>query len=200
MTEKAHLPPYDPVEVAARRAALVIDAPWDQGERDGHGWDHRAPTLVRALERNRDAMRVAAASAPTSGTIETSHPAPCARGNGFPDKPGSAQDSHRATPRPEPQAPQVGRSTDLPPRDACHHWSDADGYCGATDNVTRYLTGPRCPRHTPAALAGHPKPVPDPTMTLDGLRAAAHARRVEAAKRRPPVPGSPVSEHPGGAP
>lgn len=53
----------------------------------------------------------------------------------------------------------------------CGHWQDG-GYCGATDNVRRYIPGPRCPQHTPAALNGRPECEPDPTLTLDGIRAA----------------------------
>lgn len=40
----------------------------------------------------------------------------------------------------------------------CAHWDGPAGrYCHATDNVRQYLTGPRCPRHTPARLAGRPE-------------------------------------------
>jgi len=31
-------------------------------------------------------------------------------------------------------------------------------WCRATEGVRWYLPGPRCPRHTPAALAGEPEP------------------------------------------
>lgn len=35
----------------------------------------------------------------------------------------------------------------------------------------RYIVGWRCPRHTPAALAGHPEPpTPDPALTAAGLQ------------------------------
>jgi len=30
--------------------------------------------------------------------------------------------------------------------------------CGSTDDVHPYLVGPRCPDHTPAAMAGRPEP------------------------------------------
>jgi hypothetical protein len=39
--------------------------------------------------------------------------------------------------------------------------------------VRRYLPGPRCPLHTPAALAGRPEVTPDPARTIEGMRAAA---------------------------
>lgn len=52
----------------------------------------------------------------------------------------------------------------------CNLWRDG-AYCLAeTERV--YLDGPRCPDHTPAALAGRPETVPDPARTLDGIRAA----------------------------
>lgn len=44
--------------------------------------------------------------------------------------------------------------------------------CG-DEAVGRYLTGPRCAAHTPAALAGQPEAAPDPARTLNGLREAA---------------------------
>lgn len=40
----------------------------------------------------------------------------------------------------------------------CTHWSTAQGRrCGAT-GARPYMTGPRCPSHTPAALAGRTEP------------------------------------------
>jgi hypothetical protein len=39
----------------------------------------------------------------------------------------------------------------------CGHWSEALGRCGA-GQTRLYLVGPRCPAHTPAALAGEPEP------------------------------------------
>ncbi|RCG27207.1 hypothetical protein DQ384_26165 [Sphaerisporangium album] len=39
---------------------------------------------------------------------------------------------------------------------ACRRW-DGDDYCGATDDVRLYINGHRCPRHTPAAIAGKPE-------------------------------------------
>ena len=38
----------------------------------------------------------------------------------------------------------------------CGHWDDGTGYCGA-DAPHTYLTGWRCPEHTPARLAGRPE-------------------------------------------
>lgn len=43
--------------------------------------------------------------------------------------------------------------------------------CGSTDDVHPYLCGPRCATHSPAALAGHPAPRPDPDHGLIALRA-----------------------------
>ncbi|KAB2341518.1 hypothetical protein F8566_40960 [Actinomadura rudentiformis] len=43
----------------------------------------------------------------------------------------------------------------------CSFWSTANGACGGTDAVRPYVVGPRCRRHTPAALAGLPEPGPD---------------------------------------
>lgn len=54
---------------------------------------------------------------------------------------------------------------------SCGHWING-GYCGAPAEKS-YVVGPRCPPHTPAALAGRPETVPDPALTLDGLRQAA---------------------------
>lgn len=49
-----------------------------------------------------------------------------------------------------------------------------EGICGTSDAaVRRYLPGWRCSAHTPAALAGHAEPAPDPARTLTGLRIAA---------------------------
>ncbi|MFI0739321.1 hypothetical protein ACH4PU_14710 [Streptomyces sp. NPDC021100] len=45
----------------------------------------------------------------------------------------------------------------------CQHWSgDAGRYCNAP-GARRYLTGYRCPLHTPAALAGRAEPDPGRT-------------------------------------
>jgi Bifunctional DNA primase/polymerase, N-terminal len=43
----------------------------------------------------------------------------------------------------------------------CGHWIGAEArYCLSGDAVRRYLTGLRCPAHTPAALAGRPEAPP----------------------------------------
>lgn len=52
----------------------------------------------------------------------------------------------------------------------CNLWQDG-AYCLA-ETEKAYLDGPRCPGHTPAALAGRPETVPDPSLTLAGIRAA----------------------------
>jgi hypothetical protein len=44
-------------------------------------------------------------------------------------------------------------------RPACGHWIGFQAReCRATEQIRRYLTGPRCPAHSPAALAGRPEP------------------------------------------
>jgi len=48
----------------------------------------------------------------------------------------------------------------------------AGGHCRATP-TRRYLQGPRCATHSPAAVAGRPEPAPDPALTLTGLRRSA---------------------------
>lgn len=57
---------------------------------------------------------------------------------------------------------------------SCQHHTDGVGVCGASP-TRLYLTGRRCPNHTPARVAGRPEVTPDPALTLDGLRAAAGA-------------------------
>jgi hypothetical protein len=44
---------------------------------------------------------------------------------------------------------------------SCSHWLGAS-YCRAREGVRPYLPGPRCPVHTPNALAGQPEPPPGP--------------------------------------
>jgi len=42
---------------------------------------------------------------------------------------------------------------------ACTHWIGAERrHCKQADGVRAFLTGPRCPAHTPNALAGRPEP------------------------------------------
>lgn len=61
----------------------------------------------------------------------------------------------------------------------CGHWIGAEGrYCHNTNNIRLYLPGPRCPRHTPAALAGQPEPITPEARMRDLLAAAlGHAER-----------------------
>lgn len=50
------------------------------------------------------------------------------------------------------------------------------GSPGCVDTGTRpYMTGPCCPLHTPARVAGRPEPdsLVDPALTLNGLLAAS---------------------------
>jgi hypothetical protein len=56
---------------------------------------------------------------------------------------------------------------DVPPW-ACTHWL-ADHFCGV-QIARRYLAGWRCAEHQPAALNGRTVPVPDPRLSMDGLR------------------------------
>lgn len=60
----------------------------------------------------------------------------------------------------------------------CQHW---DGprrrYCLAP-GARRYITGHRCPRHTPAALAGRPEPgTPPPQIRKESPRGVVQDRR-----------------------
>lgn len=58
--------------------------------------------------------------------------------------------------------------------------------CGATP--TRfYVCGPRCLECSPAARAGRTVPTPDPTRTLEALRAAAEAARPAPARAPDPA-------------
>ena len=62
----------------------------------------------------------------------------------------------------------MSTTTILRPRAAtttavCLAWPRTLGaYCGSTDQVRLYLIGPRCPLHTPAAVAGQPEPQSTP--------------------------------------
>jgi hypothetical protein len=48
-------------------------------------------------------------------------------------------------------------------RPECGHWvGDEQRHCKEVDGVRPYLTGPRCPLHTPNALQGKPEPPPGP--------------------------------------
>jgi hypothetical protein len=50
----------------------------------------------------------------------------------------------------------------------CGHWTPETGVCGAPA-AHKYLTGPRCHAHTPAALAGRPEPGQTIGMELASL-------------------------------
>ena len=46
---------------------------------------------------------------------------------------------------------------------SCTHWIGTERrHCQATDDVRAYLTGPRCPAHTPRALQGLDEIEPGP--------------------------------------
>ncbi len=52
----------------------------------------------------------------------------------------------------------------MPPAAGCGHWIGGERrYCLAADQLRPYGQGPRCPAHTPAALAGLPEP---PSISL----------------------------------
>ena len=51
----------------------------------------------------------------------------------------------------------------------CTYQEPPEPVCGVLTRRT-YGTGPRCPDHTPAALAGREVPVPDPKRTAVALR------------------------------
>lgn len=74
-----------------------------------------------------------------------------------------------------------------PPAGSCDLWlGDLGWYCGLSA-AGLYLTGWRCPGHTPAAQAGRKETVPDPASTMTGIREAwerRYARKVEVAERR----------------
>lgn len=65
-----------------------------------------------------------------------------------------------ATPVPErPAAPVIPR----PAPGVCSHWIGPEGrYCLNTVGARYYITGHRCPLHTPAALQGKPETPPGP--------------------------------------
>lgn len=74
----------------------------------------------------------------------------------------------------------------------CSHWIGAEHrHCHSTDNVRPYLPGPRCPTHTPAALAGRPEAPPTdspsplalPPSPISSSR-VHDARAVASGKRR----------------
>jgi hypothetical protein len=49
------------------------------------------------------------------------------------------------------------------PTAKCGHWIGSESHhCHADENIRQYITGPRCPEHTPAALQGKPEVQPGP--------------------------------------
>jgi hypothetical protein len=77
-------------------------------------------------------------------------------------------------------------------REPCGHYDGTTArHCGAED-VRHYLTGWRCPQHTPAAIAGHPEPPEGPgwpagawtTPAPDNTSALIDNRAVASGKRR----------------
>lgn len=75
----------------------------------------------------------------------------------------------------------------------CTHWVGAEQRtCRATEGVRAFLIGPRCPAHTPSALAGRPEPQPGPGMPAGAWSTpspindsrVADARAVASGKRR----------------
>lgn len=75
----------------------------------------------------------------------------------------------------------------------CGHWIGAERrYCLAGDGLRSYLTGRRCPLHTPAALAGRPEPRPGPglpagawtTPSPQSASALIDERAIASGKRR----------------
>ncbi len=74
----------------------------------------------------------------------------------------------------------------------CLHWIGAERrYCRSVESVRAFLTGPCCPLHTPAALAGRPEApktdsirpseLPVSPLSTSGI---ADARAVSSGKRR----------------
>lgn len=65
----------------------------------------------------------------------------------------------------------------------CGHWIGVERrYCRMAEVVRLYITGPRCPAHTPSALAGKPEPQPGPDRPAVVLPATV---RATPADRRP---------------
>ncbi|MFJ1667418.1 hypothetical protein ACIOK4_13715 [Streptomyces bottropensis] len=74
----------------------------------------------------------------------------------------------------------------------CGHWIGADRrHCRTVDGVRHFLTGMRCPAHTPAALAGKPEAPATGSLPARALApspiSASHVaddRAVASGKRR----------------
>lgn len=73
----------------------------------------------------------------------------------------------------------------------CEHWIGAEHrHCKATDDVRFFLTGLRCPAHTPRALAGLPEIPPGPGIAPDaplsplGTSRVTDQQAIASGKRR----------------
>ncbi|MGV9427143.1 hypothetical protein ACWDO7_23005 [Streptomyces sp. NPDC003656] len=78
----------------------------------------------------------------------------------------------------------------------CGHWIGPERrHCRAEEALRLYLTGLRCPLHTPAALAGRPEPAPGPglpasawtTPSPQAASAVFDERAIASGKRRAPA-------------
>lgn len=85
-------------------------------------------------------------------------------------------------------APPAATDTARPP---CRHWIGPEHRrCLTVEDVDQYLTGWRCPDHTPARIAGRPEPQPGPGYTPQdipsplGASAVFDERAVASGKRR----------------
>jgi hypothetical protein len=83
--------------------------------------------------------------------------------------------------------------SDDPQRPECRHWIGAERrHCRSGESIRPYLTGPRCPLHTPSALAGKPEPQPGPGFPAGAWTTASpistsrvhDARAIASGKRR----------------
>ena len=67
----------------------------------------------------------------------------------------------------------------------CGHWIGVERrHCKEADGVRAFLTGLRCPAHSPAALAGKPEPQPGPGAPRDWAQPPVH-RTPTARDQRP---------------
>jgi hypothetical protein len=84
------------------------------------------------------------------------------------------------------------------PGPECRHWIGAErSHCRAVDGIRPYLTGPRCPLHTPNALNGLPEPPPGPGMPAGAWTTPSplsdsrvHDARAIASGKRRSTPGA----------
>lgn len=78
------------------------------------------------------------------------------------------------------------------PRPECRHWLGAERRnCRAVDDIHPYIQGPRCPLHTPNALAGNPEPPPgygrppsELPLSPQSASALADNKAIASGKRR----------------